>query len=149
MNIILDKHIKTIMTSNLMTVGPEVIMTEISEIFNSYSFHHIPVVDKDDKPIGIISQNDFHRLQHHFTQLGLEEAEDQNRKFFASLLARDIMITNLICLNTEDLISDAVDIFLQNKVHSILICHEEKCVGIVTPYDILKSLVEPALMSKQ
>lgn len=147
MNIILNRPIKTIATVNLMTVSPNVIMTEIEDIFNSYEFHHIPVVE-DDKPIGIISKSDFHRLQHHFTQLGLEEAKENNQKFFRSMIASDVMIKNPICLKSSDMISDAVDIFLQNKVHSILIVDDEKCNGIVTPYDILKSLVEPALIEK-
>lgn len=148
MNIILDKQVKTIMTSNLMTVKKDIIMTEIAEIFKAYHFHHIPVLDDDKKPIGIISKSDFNQLQHHFTHLNLADAEEQNQKFFASLLAQDIMTTELVCLQQGDPISEAVDIFLRNKVHSIVICKEETCVGILTPYDIIKSLVEPALITK-
>lgn len=137
------------MTQDLLTVTPNIIMSEIVEIFKSYPFHHIPVLDEDHKPIGIIRKNDFHRLQHHFTQLNLPEAKEQNERYFASLLASDIMIKDVVCLDISDSISDAVDIFLENKIHSILITQEGKCKGIVTPHDILKSLVEPALISKQ
>ncbi len=148
MNIILDRHIKSIMTSDLLTVSQDIIMTEISDIFKSYNFHHIPVIDEDGHPIGIISKNDFHRLQHHFTQMELPDAQEQNKQFFASLLAKDIMVKNPVCLDISDSISDGVDIFLKNKIHSLIICNEGKAVGIVTPHDILKSLVEPALMAK-
>ena len=149
MNIILDRPIKSIMTSDLMSVGKDIIMTEIVQIFEDYSFHHLPVLDEMNKPVGIISKSDLHQLQHHFTHLNIQDAEEQNDRFFASLLASDIMVKNLVCLQVDDSISDAVDIFLKNKIHSILICKNEECVGIVTPYDIIKSLVEPALMSKQ
>ena len=132
-----------------MTVGKEIIMTEIANIFEDYNFHHIPVLDENNIPVGMISKSDFHQLEHHFTHLNLGDAEDQNERFFASLLASDIMTKELVCLQIDDAISDAVDIFLKNKVHSILICNGKECVGIVTPYDIIKSLVEPALMSKQ
>ena len=147
MDIILNRAIKSIATVNLLTVSPNVIMTEIAEIFNSYEFHHIPVIE-EDKPVGIISKSDFYRLQHHFTQLGLTEATDNNRRFFESIIANDVMTKNPVCLKSSDMISDAVDIFLKNKVHSILICDNEKCTGIITPYDILKTLVEPALIEK-
>ena len=132
-----------------MTVRGDIIMTEIASIFEDYNFHHVPVVDEDNKPIGIISKSDFHQLEHHFTHLKIREAQEQNERFFASLLASDIMTRDLVCLQIEDAISDAVDIFLKNNIHSIIICRDEECVGIVTPYDIIKSLVEPALMSKQ
>ncbi|NNE26180.1 MAG: CBS domain-containing protein [Saprospiraceae bacterium] len=149
MNIILDRPIKSIMTENLMTVGKDIIMTEVAAIFNDYNFHHIPVLDEDNRPLGMISKSDFHQLQHHFTHLELPDANEQNQKFFGSLLASEIMVDDLVCLTVDDSISDAVDIFLKNKIHSILICKDDECVGIVTPYDIIKSLVEPALMSKQ
>jgi len=37
-------------------------------------------------------------------------------------------------------LESAVDIFLENRVHSLVITEDGKCKGIVTTFDLIKTL---------
>lgn len=138
MNNINNKQISNITTRNIITSYPDMIMTEVSEIFETNSFHHLPVLDEEDKCVGIISKSDYHQLQDKFTRLNNKEAEKFNTKFFKTLLASDVMTENPVCLALTATVKDAISIFLDNKVHCIVVNDIDKCIGIITPYDILK-----------
>ena len=126
------------MSEFVQTVNENTLMTEVASIFESNSFHHLPVLDDKHRPIGMISSHDYRQLQHHFTYMNDEQSKDCNNRLFRSLIASEIMTENPICLSINNTIADAVKIFIQNNIHSILVVDEEKCRGIVTPYDIMK-----------
>ena len=135
-----DLSVNDLMTKQFEYVGPNSIMTEVAEIFDSFNFHHLPVLDREHRPLGVISRHDYYQLQHHFTHFGWKNPESNNRSFFKTLLAQEVMSEVPISLPTGEGVEKALDIFLENKVHSILIISEEKCVGVLTPFDILKAL---------
>ncbi|MGR3293648.1 MAG: CBS domain-containing protein [Candidatus Scalindua sp.] len=56
--ITLNKRVHQIMTSELVTLTPDADISEAIEIFNNHDFSCIPVVDDNDKPVGIISWRD-------------------------------------------------------------------------------------------
>jgi predicted transcriptional regulator len=87
-------------------------------------------------------------LQHHFTRLKIAQSQVQNEKFFRSILAKEIMSLDPVCMEENNTIGDAVEVFIKNKIHAIIVCREGKICGIVTPIDILKSVVYPALIDK-
>lgn len=140
-NILIAK-IDDLMSSNPITVKRDTIMTEIKELFDNNSFHHIPVVEETGKCIGIISKSDYHQLQDVFTRLNLERSKKNNERYFKSLIASEVMSEEVVSLPITGDIYKAIDIFLDNKIHSIIITKDEKCVGIITPYDILEFLNE-------
>lgn len=139
---ILTVKIDDLMTSNFVSAHPKMIMTEISEIFEKNSFHHLPVIDEENKCIGVISKSDYYQLQDVFTRLNTERSQEKNRMMFRSLIASEVMSKELVSLPIRASVYEAIDIFLKNKIHSIVITKEEKCVGIMTPYDILEFLNE-------
>ena len=148
MDIILNKALKNVMSQDVTSVNPLCIGSEIAEIFETNNFHHLPVLDENGVPVGIISASDYHQLQHHFTRLGISKSRKENEKIFRSVLAKEIMTENPFCLDENESISTAVDVFSQNKIHAIIVIRNDKLAGIITPLDILKSIVGPALMDK-
>lgn len=149
MDIILDKSLASIMSKEVVTVKPQTLGSEIAKIFETNNFHHLPVVDDDNLPVGIISASDYHQLQHHFTRLKIAVSKDQNQKIFRSILAREIMTKNPFCLDVTDTIADVVEVFIKNEIHAVIVIKDKKVAGIVTPLDILKSVVGPALINRQ
>ncbi|MCB0616435.1 MAG: CBS domain-containing protein, partial [Phaeodactylibacter sp.] len=57
-----DKAIRDIMTTKLVTVTPDRPAKAIQEIFGKNDFHHIPVVEKGERLIGIISKEDLFKV---------------------------------------------------------------------------------------
>ena len=148
MNLIIDKKIRCITHKNAITVSPNTLGTEIAKIFESSNIHHLPIVNDLNEPIGIISLGDYRQLQHHFTRFKLKSSIRENNKLLSSLLAHEIMTKDPVCLDVDDTLGDAIDIFVKNEIHSIIICKNGKVNSILTPVDILKFVVEPALIQK-
>jgi len=54
----LNKKAHQILTRKPVTLSPESTIHEAIEVFNSHNISCIPVIDKDSKPVGIISWRD-------------------------------------------------------------------------------------------
>lgn len=129
-----------IATTQPITVSPDENMTNISKLFEESTFHHLPVIDESATCVGMISKSDFYQLQDCFTKSKTGNYKRNNELLFRSLLASEVMTKNVVSLNEKIPIMKAINIFLDNKVHSIAIIKEGKLYGILTPYDILKEL---------
>lgn len=141
MNIESKTRISDIMTTHLVSSYPDMIMTEVSKLLDANSFHHLPVIDENDHCVGVISKSDYYQLQDSFTKMNHKQATKNNAMFFRSLLASEVMTPNPESLLQTASMNDAIKIFLNNRVHSIVVTDQDnKCVGIVTPFDILKSI---------
>ncbi len=133
------RPIKEIMKTDVVSVLPNTVMTDVAQIFDTRQFHHLPVLE-NNMPIGIISKHDYFLLLDSRTLMKMENYDGINDRWLGALLARDVMAKKPFCMQEEDLIADALDVFLKNKLHAILICRKDKFVGILTPYDILLEL---------
>jgi len=137
----LNLQVSEIMTKDFVHVSANTSMIEVDKIFKGQSFHHLPVLDQDGSPIGILSKSDYYTLLDHFTYKKIGEFERSNRMYFRSLLAQDVMVSKLVLVSEDQPIEDILDLFLKNEYHSILVTNElNKCVGICTPYDLIKWL---------
>ncbi len=132
--------VNEIMTTQLVSAHPDTVVTKVSELFENNTFHHLPVLDENDVCLGVISKSDYYIIQDQMTKICKERAERSNQLLWRSLLASEIMTSPIISLDSGADISQAVDIFLQNQVHSIIITEENKCIGIVTTFDVIKTL---------
>jgi len=144
MNNLTEKRLGEIMTTNLVTSYPDMLMTEVSKIFDENTFHHLPVVNELGICVGVISKSDYYQLQDKFTKMKIKLADRDNRIFFRSLLASEVMTSELVSLDKNEPLSKVIDKFLENRVHSVVITENGKCVGIITPYDILNLINQPS-----
>jgi CBS domain-containing protein len=130
-----NQAVRTIMTTNLVTVPPTASAKEVKAIFDEYSFHHLPVVNGSDKLLGIISKEDFSKIAY---VLSLNTSgKTFSRLKYESLQALDFMTKYPLSLDPEDTIGLAADIFLANKFHALPIVEEDSLVGLVTTHDLL------------
>lgn len=138
----LNQSIKALMSQQLVTVQPNTMVTEVAEIFDNNKFHHLPVIDSEEKPVGIISKNDYHKLQHHFTLFQYKEASRSNEKLFETLIAEEIMTKEPICIGSGTTIRECLKMFISNEFHCLIVVEKGKMVGIITPFDFIKFLNE-------
>lgn len=138
MQIDLSTKVDTIMTKTFIHVGLDTLMTDVARIFDENEFSHLPVLDEDDKVLGIISKADYLRLQHPFTRLFEQEAGINNSRLFACLTAEDVMTPSPTCIHYNVSIASAIGVFMENRFHALPVVKNGKCIGIITPYDILR-----------
>lgn len=127
-----DHTIREIMTTRIITVSADTPADIIKDIFRKNNFHHLPVVEKGDMLVGIISVEDFLRVSYLKSQD--ESAAEKNLE---ALTAKDFMTSYPLTLEPEDTVGLAADIFLANRFHALPILEEGRLVGIITAHDLL------------
>ena len=121
--------ISEIMSTHLVTLGPNDPISEAVSIFKSHSFHHIPV-ESSRKLVGILSKTDILSLN-----------DEQMR----TLTTKEVMVKVVATLEPSDKIGTAVEVFLANRFHSIPVINDaHELLGIVTTFDVLKWTFEQA-----
>ncbi|MDX2069572.1 MAG: CBS domain-containing protein [Haliscomenobacter sp.] len=130
-----NRPINEVMTSKLVTVGPTASAYQIKAIFDQNEFHHLPVVETNDKLLGIISKQDFYKVAY---ILSLQTTgRTWSEKEYEALCAKDLMTEHPLTLEPEDTIGLAADIFLANQFHAIPVVEDDRLIGLVTTHDLL------------
>lgn len=130
--------VKTIMSTELITVNPEDKLSRIQELFDQHNIHHIPVV-RFREIVGLVSKTDFLHFIRGFNQN--EEDRFVNEARMRAYSAQDIMTVGLAKIGPNDRINVALEIFLVNRFHAVpIVSDHNELVGIVTTYDIIKAV---------
>ena len=134
----LNITIKELMSTEVVTVKRLDLMINVKEILEVNGFHHVPVVDEQNKLVGIISKHDFNKMLTTFSVFKNSKAEVANKKFMMSLMAKDVMTKDVAKLHPDDSLSVAVGIFKENLFHALpIVDNENRVVGILSTYDLL------------
>ena len=121
----MNESISSIMTTNLITASPRDTLSEVENILKDNRIHHVPIVDDNGHLVGLLTTYDIFKLAKHHGN-------------FNRMLARDVMTTKLATLEPEDKVGSAAECFLENLFHAIPIVKNEKLLGLVTSFDVLK-----------
>ncbi len=131
-----------IMTNNPMTVRKDQTAFEVAEIFFKSDFHHLPVVSKKGKVVGMVSRSD---LDQHSLGVSLfvnKQRQEYNDALFQTMLVEYFMTKTLYVLDPADKIEDAYTLFNEHQFRAIPVVKEEELVGIVTPIDLVKPFLK-------
>lgn len=121
----MNEPVSQIMTTKLITIGPDDNLDTARKIFLKHRIHHLPVVE-NDKLVGLLTTADMWNLN--------EKFED-----YAEILVRKAMTTKLAKLDAKSKIGTAAEVFLENLFHALPIVDEDDTlIGIVTTFDVLK-----------
>ncbi|MBK8620881.1 MAG: CBS domain-containing protein [Saprospiraceae bacterium] len=141
---LLKMPVKLFMTTELYVAQKDTIMKEINIILERENIHHLPVVDEDNKFVGIISKSDILLLLDWGTKKNLPGADRKNVFLLTSNLAVDLMESNVITLSPEDTAERCVQIFRENYFHALPVVDENGIlIGLVTTYDLLMMAYTP------
>ncbi len=129
--------IKTIMTTNLITVHPKDTLLDVKGIFDEHRIHHLPVVEYK-KLLGIISKTDLLMYQRNYDKIPYKDVFEESR--LKAYNVKDVMTTGLAVLSPDDRIDVALEVFKENILHAIPIVENGDLVGLLTTHDIINAL---------
>lgn len=129
-------NLSTIMVSNVIKVRDTDSIEHIDSIFTENFVNHLPVINKEEKLVGVISKKDYLSYLRFVS-------EETSGKTWTKLRAQSFKATEIMshmpfCLLPDDTIEQAIEAFTDNNFHCIPIVDQMEIVGVVTPYDILK-----------
>jgi len=113
------------MTTEVFVVNENDLVDLVAKIMKWKNIHHIPVVNDENKITGIITKTNLIEIFMHKDKL---------------LIAKDIMIKNIITVNAGTSLRDAKKIMIRNKIGCLPILEFGELVGILTKNDLLKLL---------
>lgn len=127
-----------LMTPNPVTVGLDASVAEVCVIMRELDIRHVPVVDRGDL-VGIVSDRDLARLDV-AAVLATQGADALRRELAAPIV--EIMNADVISIDTESEVTDAVDLLIEHKVGALPVVRPDtrELVGILSYIDVLKAL---------
>lgn len=124
--------LSSVMTAEPVTVTADQKLIDVKHIFEKKKFHHhIPVVDVEQRPVGLIDMAGFIRA---IGSASLDESE----KVYSSTTVGDILSSNFVLCDPHVTIKAAAEEFCKNRADAILITRDGRLAGIVTPLDLVK-----------
>ncbi len=144
---------RDIMTKEVLAVKPNDSVEKVARILLENKISGIPVVDADDKVMGIISEKDLIikagelKIPFYITLFDsiifLENTMrfNNNLKKYTASRVKDAMTTKVIAVDEDEPVGNIVKLMQDKKVNRVPVLRHEKLVGIITRNDILKAMV--------
>lgn len=119
-NLNLDQAIR-----NAITVSQDTSLLKAREILLRHRVGRLPVLDKNKKPVGIITEKDFVLAIYKFSG-----------KEISKILVKDFMSKNLITVKRSNTIYDCAKLMQTYKISSLLVLDGTNLAGIITKTDL-------------
>ncbi|WP_306334071.1 CBS domain-containing protein [Streptomyces sp. KL118A] len=150
------KHSKigSVMISDVISAQCGTSFKEVARLLSEHSISGLPVIDSDEKVIGVISETDllvreaeapdpyapsrrFRLPKHH-------SVARKHRSKSTALTAGQLMSTPPICVHAEQTIAEGARRMAEHRVERLpVIDDEDRLVGIVTRRDLLQMFLRP------
>lgn len=140
--------VKEIMTRALKTITPNTRLQEVASIMCLNRFSGLPVVEEDDKLVGILAERDV--LSYLFPSIGdiMEggmsrldfEAMEADYHRVLPLKAADLMKKGVITVTPDEPILKAVSTMARNNFRRIPVADDGKLVGMISLGDIHRAI---------
>ncbi len=147
--------VSQIMSKGVVTVSPETPYREIWKRFFSKHIHTLPVVDKNNKLVGIITREDLLRplypqYQDVFEYLesskDFEAMEDRVREL-EPLKAKALMSGTVVFTRADTLIMRVLSRMIVRNVDQLpVLTEDDKVIGVITKGDIFYTLFRTHLV---
>jgi len=126
---------------NPVTIGPEASFYEARALIHDKGIRHLPVVEKDNRLVGIVTDRDIREAApSDATLLSVQELHYLLGKLKVSsfMTAKEKLIT----ITPDTLIEEAVQLMHDNKIGCLPVLEGDKLYGIFTETDALAHLVD-------
>ena len=148
------------MTKNPISVSPDMSVFEAHDIISRHNFHGVPVVDAENKLLGILTEYDLlvnglslhmPAFQKMLAELSVSETEQNKFKEatreIMDLKVKDIMNGEPLVILEDAPFGEVVKIFCEHhRVNPIpVVDKDSRVVGVISRYDVLK-LFNPGLV---
>ncbi|WP_298356179.1 CBS domain-containing protein [Rhodoblastus sp.] len=150
-----NKHAVDAMTSPVVTVTPDVSARAAAEEMLRLHVSGLPVVDRDGRPLGVVSESDFRfadaatrQRQRDAWVAILAEGQDIAADYLEALersgeTVRQVMSKPALAVDQDASLTDVADLMTAHRVKRILVTRQDKLVGVITRADLLRFFTQP------
>jgi CBS domain-containing protein len=136
-----------VMTTGAATVRPEAPLVEAAQLMVQHQISGLPVVDSQERLVGLVTENDFlragasgkPRLLEMLTTAGTEADELKARR------VDDLMTREPITVSAETPLEDVINLMHRHSVRRLPVVADGKVVGIVSRGNLLRALLRRSM----
>ncbi len=133
-------YVKDCMSKNIITVTKEVKISQALDIFASNNFHRLPVIDKHNHLIGLLTES---TIQSHTPSKATSLSIHELNYLLSKTSVESIMIKDVITIKPDRLLEEAAELMMNKNISCLpVIDDEELLVGIITQRDIFAAFVD-------
>ena len=148
-----DKTVKDIMTTEVITVTPQTSIRELVDILGRHRINGVPVVDENGKLAGIVTEADvvdqsrklhipsFFNFMDSVIFLEDPSVLEKEIKKMTGTTVGDIMTEDVQTVTPETVVQDVATLMAEKHIQTIPVLDNDRLVGIVGRWDIVKSLI--------
>jgi acetoin utilization protein AcuB len=131
--------VKERMTRNPITIRPDTPVTEAQAMMKREKIHHLPVMDKDEKLVGIVSEKDLlYASPSPASTLSVYEMSS----LLAKLKVEKVMSKNIVTVTEDVPLEEAARMMADRGVGGLPIMRGNSLVGIITESDLFRVFIE-------
>jgi CBS domain-containing protein len=138
-----------VMTSEVITVGENSTVPEAAKLLAEHGISAVPVVDKDNRVVGMVSEGDLlHRA---------ETGTERRRSWWLEMMSstsklageyikshsgkvKDVMTRDVLSVTEATLVADIAVLLETNRIKRVPVLRDGKLVGIVSRANLVRAL---------
>ena len=142
-----------IMTREVITVTPDTDITQATRILLENHINGLPVVDENQRLVGIVCQSDliaqqkriplpslFTLLDGYISLTSAKQFEKEVQKIAATRVEQ-AMTSKPVTVGPKTSLEDIASLMVEKKLHTLPVVDEGKLVGIIGKEDMLRTLM--------
>lgn len=143
---------KDILTKDVIKVGKDMLIKDLSERFVKHRVSGFPVVDENDNLVGVVTEKDLidqNKSLHMPTVIALFDAViylESNKKFkeevkrFTGTRVQDIYTPKAITVTMETPLADIASIMADKNIHTLPVVDNDLMVGVIGKIDLIRGM---------
>ena len=135
-------RVRDLMTADVHVVRPDDSIATLRDVMNEKHIRHVPVVDDDDRLVGLVSERDLLRRA-----AGLEGDVplSVSHDVSAAVKVREVMTWEVETIEADDDAATAAAVMLDNKYGCLPVLEQGVLAGILTEADFVRHVAEGAV----
>ncbi len=135
-----DKNtpVSKLMTRKVVVANPQNKFSQIRQLFAKFHLHHLPVTERGDNVVGIISTHDVMKA---YQKLAEKGASVDDATLDNEMKAGDLMTKNPDTIGPNTTIYEVAKKFAANRYHALPVVENGVLKGIITSNDLIKYIL--------
>ncbi|MCP3898478.1 MAG: CBS domain-containing protein [Desulfobacteraceae bacterium] len=144
---------KDIMTKKVVSVSPEMTVSELALLLTSHNIGGAPVIDENGKLLGIVTENDLidQKKKVHIptaitifdSVIFLENQEKMEKEMLKTIgsTVEDIYSRDPLTVEEDTPLDEIATIMAEKNVHTLPVLNQGALTGVIGKQDIIKTLI--------
>lgn len=138
----MTRLVRDLMHPGVITCRPDATLGQVAVMLAQHHVHALIVADRDDRPIGVIS--DFDLMAGEWLSAGPESLEAMR-----TMTAGELMSTPVDTIEANTPLSEAAHRMREEEIHRLLATENGKPVGVISISDFVAGLAERAPVKRE